>query len=120
MDDRRRARLQAGGIDVEEALGRVLGSESLLERLLGKFLEDGSFSALREALAAGDSQAAFSAAHTLKGVAGNLSMTALYGVVSRQVEELRAGRLDAARAAMGSLQDAYDRAAAAIGDRGPA
>ena len=35
MDEKRKARLQAGGIDVDSALARMMGSEALLERFLG-------------------------------------------------------------------------------------
>lgn len=37
MNAERRTRLEEAGIDVGEALERMLGSEALLERLLGKF-----------------------------------------------------------------------------------
>ena len=47
MTDTRRARLTAAGIDVDDALQRMMGSEALLERLLGKFPEDGNYAALR-------------------------------------------------------------------------
>ena len=54
MTQERRAELTAAGIDVEAALERLLGSEALLERLLGKFPEDGNYQALRSALETGD------------------------------------------------------------------
>lgn len=75
MNAERRTRLEEAGIDVGEALERMLGSEALLERLLGKFPADPNFAALGEALAEGDAQRAVAAAHTLKGVCANLSMT---------------------------------------------
>ena len=37
MTGQRKERLKAAGVDVDEALGRVLGNEALLERLLAKF-----------------------------------------------------------------------------------
>ena len=40
MTPERRTQLEAAGIDVASALERMMGSEALLERLLGKFLED--------------------------------------------------------------------------------
>ena len=76
MTQARRAALEAAGIDVASALERMMGSEALLERLLGKFPEDKNLPVLREALESGDPGRAAAAAHTLKGVCGNLSMTA--------------------------------------------
>ena len=42
-------------------------------------------------MATGDKDAALAASHTLKGVCGNLSMTALFDLLTRQVAAFRAG-----------------------------
>ena len=94
MNEAWRDRLEAAGLDTAQALERMMGSEALLERLLDKFLEDGNFAALTAALRAGDAAGAVQAAHTLKGVCGNLSMTELYRLFTGQVEALRGGELD--------------------------
>ena len=53
-------------------------------------------------------EAAFTAAHTLKGVAGNLSLDALFGrYLHGVVESLRRRDLSAAREQMLPLQHAY-------------
>ena len=114
MTPERRDQLEAAGIDIESALERMMGSEALLERLLGKFLDDPQYPALRTALEAGDMERAVSAAHTLKGVCGNLSMTGLYGLFTRQVDALRAGDLPLARGMMAEIAPAYERVMAAI------
>ena len=114
MTPERRNQLEAAGIDVASALERMMGSEALLERLLGKFLDDPQYSALRAALEAGDAERAVSAAHTLKGVCGNLSMTDLYGLFTRQVDALRAGDLPLACGMMEEIAPAYERVTAAI------
>ena len=114
MTQERRTQLEAAGIDVAEALERMMGSEALLERLLGKFLEDRNFPALREALAAGNAEGAVAAAHALKGVCGNLSMGTLFGLFTRQVELLRQGDLSGAGALMEEIGPAYEAVAAAI------
>ena len=51
-----------------------LPSVSLIERFITKFLDDGSFSELCHAMQEGQREAAFRAAHTLKGVSANLSL----------------------------------------------
>lgn len=114
MTPERRKQLEAAGIDVASALERMMGSEALLERLLGKFLDDPQYPALRAALEAGDMERAVSAAHTLKGVCGNLSMTELYGLFTRQVDALRAGDLPLARGIMAEIAPAYEQVTAAI------
>ena len=121
MTSARRAALEAAGIDVGEALERMMGSEALLERLLGRFLEDGSFSALGAALERGDREGAVAAAHTLKGVCGNLSMTALFGLFTSQVAALREGDLAGAGRLMEEIGPAYSAVTAAIrgGTDGP-
>ena len=78
MDAVKKERLTAAGIDVDDALGRFMGNEALLERFLTKFLADGNYAALSAAVAAGDSAGALTASHTLKGVCGNLSMSELF------------------------------------------
>ena len=114
MKEARRAQLEAAGIQVGEALERMMGSEALLERMMGKFLDDPQYPALRAALEAGDVERAVSAAHTLKGVCGNLSMTGLYGLFTRQVDALRAGELAEAERLMEEIAPAYAAVTAAI------
>ena len=114
MTSERRNQLQAAGIDVESALERVMGNEALVERLLGKFPDAPQYSALCTALERGDPEQAAIAAHTLKGVCGNLSMTALFPLFTTLVETLRAGRLDEARGMMAQIAPSYEAAAAAI------
>lgn len=66
-----------------------LPSPALVERFIGKFLDDGSFSELASAMAAGQTEAAFRAAHTLKGVSANLGFEQLRQSASALTEFLR-------------------------------
>ena len=110
----RKNQLMAAGVQVESVLERVMGNEDLLERLLKKFPDEPHYSALCAALERGDAEQAVSAAHTLKGVCGNLSMAELYGLFTRQVDALRAGDLPLARSLMEQIAPAYARVTAAI------
>lgn len=114
MNLERRAQLEAAGVDVGQALARMMGSEALLERLLGKFLEEPNYAALCAALERGEPAATAAAAHGLKGACGNLSMTALYGLFTRQVDALRAGELAEAERLMEEIAPAYAAVTAAI------
>lgn len=82
-----------------------LPSLSLVERFLGKFLEDKSFYALRESMGCADRKGAFLAAHTLKGVCANLGFTALKNSSSNLTEELRGEGDEITAAAQGFMQD---------------
>lgn len=114
MEEAAKRRLEAAGIDVDDALGRFLQNEALMMKFLGRFPADTSFSRLQEAMARGDAAQAFEAAHTLKGVAGNLSLKRLYEALTPMVEELRAGDLAAAAARMDEAELWYSRAAEAL------
>ena len=114
MEQAKMDRLAAAGIDAADALERFMGSEALLTRFLGRFLEDGNMDALRAAVATGAWDKALTASHTLKGMSGNLSMTVLYDLFTRQVALLRQPDTAGAAALMPAIEAAYQKAAAAI------
>ena len=112
MDTRKNERLIAAGI--ASALERMMGNEMLLERFLKRFLDDPNFEALKRAIAENDQDAALTAAHTLKGLCGNLSMTVLFDLFTRQVAAFRAGDWAGAAAMMEDISAAYDQVTAAV------
>ena len=85
-----------------------LPSPALVERFIGKFLDDGSFSELASAMAAGQTEAAFRAAHTLKGVCQNLGLDCLYKSSYEVTEALRKGKNDVTPEMMEKLEADYD------------
>ena len=82
-------KLNAFGADTEEGLARCFGNEALYLKLVNMICEEGNFEKLRSALDAGDLDAAFEAAHALKGVLGNLSLTPMYNKSVELTEMLR-------------------------------
>lgn len=78
---------QFGG-DFDEVKKR-LPSEALIKKFIAKFLDDRSFPDLQTALEEGSRESAFRAAHTLKGVCGNLSLSKLMNSASKLTELLR-------------------------------
>ena len=114
MDITKNERLTAAGIDTASALERMMGNEALLERFLKRFLDDTNYEKLTQAIAAGDEEAALTAAHTLKGLCGNLSMTVLFDLFTRQVAAFRAGDWAGATAMMQEISAAYDQVTAAV------
>lgn len=81
--------LKSFGVDYAATMSRFMGNQEMYLRLLNRFPEDNNTELLGKALEQGDKEAAFAAAHTLKGVAGNLGLTALYDAASVIVEPLR-------------------------------
>ncbi len=84
--------LQSYGANTAEGLARCLNNEAFYLRLVGMALADDGFEKLLSAVKADDRQAAFEAAHGLKGVLGNLALTPLYERASQITELLRAGQ----------------------------
>ncbi|MDR2630733.1 MAG: Hpt domain-containing protein [Spirochaetaceae bacterium] len=65
-------------IDLTEGLKRVMGNTKLYVKLLHKFKVEPSLEGLFAAVEAEDYQKAQVLAHTVKGIAANLSLTELY------------------------------------------
>lgn len=99
--------------DYEDALRRLM-KDTLLKRFLIKFLDDGSYEGLKAALAAYDYDQAFLCAHTLKGVASNLSLTEVFEYSSQITEVLRDRQPHDVSELMDKLETAYEKAAANI------
>lgn len=78
------------GADYREVEKRF-GSERLIVRFVSKFGGDTTFDALKTAFAEGNQEAAFRAAHTLKGVSSNLGFDRLWKTSSELTEYLRPG-----------------------------
>ena len=62
----------AMGADYQNTLNRF-PNEAFIKKFVLKFLDDNSYANLKEAIAAGNVEEAFRAAHTLKGVCLNLA-----------------------------------------------
>ena len=107
--------LRAYGANVDEGMARCMGREDFYLRMVRMILADANIGKLRQAIDAGDLDAAFGAAHALKGVAANLSLTPIQAPVSEMTEFLRArtqmdyqplmGRAEAAWAELKALAE---------------
>lgn len=114
MTDESRRILTDAGIQVDDLLERLLDSEELMFRLLRAFPDDPNYADLVTGLALGDRDLAFRSCHTLKGVAGNLSMERFYPLICKQTEFLRHGHLGEAMAMMPEVDAQYAALCAAI------
>ena len=111
MTEETKRELEQAGIRVDQLLERFMGNEGLAERFLKKFLNDANYGKLMESVQA---KGAFEAAHTLKGVAGNLSMQPLMEAVSQMTEDLRSDRWEEALSLMPKVTEAYEKMAAVL------
>ncbi len=82
--------LKEYGADTEDALARCMNNADFYVMLVGKSLDDANFAKLRQEIEAKNYDEAFSAAHALKGVVTNLSLTPLAEPVIEITESLRA------------------------------
>ena len=89
MNNEIKAKLIACGVDYEGAMARFMNNEDLYTRFLKKFLADPNFDLLTKSIADNDPEASLKSSHTLKGVAGNLSMTSLFKLTEEMVTDLR-------------------------------
>ena len=74
--------------DYNDALRRMM-NDSLIVRMISKFMSGDSVNNLISLYENKDYRAVFSSAHTLKGVAGNLSLTPLFNIANVITEATR-------------------------------
>ena len=78
-------------LDFAEGIKRVMNNAKLYVKLLTKFRNDTNLGALEADIAAGDMEKAQNAAHTIKGVAANLSLTELFKQSLELETQIKAG-----------------------------
>ena len=67
-----------------------MGNEGMYLKCFGMLFQDENLEKLGKALSSGDLQAAFEAAHTLKGMAGNMGLEPFSEAVCAIMEPMRA------------------------------
>lgn len=95
-------------LDYGDGLKRFSNMAALYHKHLKKFLDDTTYRQLAAAMEEQDYELAFRQAHTLKGVAGNLSLAGLYNQLIPFVEGLRNGAdIEQAKALLPKVEAAY-------------
>ena len=110
MAGERKGILEEGGINVKEAMQRFMNNEQLWIKFLKKFKADSSYEKLVKSIEEKEWNKAFEAAHTLKGITGNLALSKLHDLVSRQTDYLRGedNDFEAAVAMMPEITEVYE------------
>ena len=98
------------GIDYADAHERFDGNMQLFARLAPKYADVTCCGDFAAAMEAGDLEAAYRHAHTLKGTAGNLSLKEVYSIACEICVSLRAGNAEKARAVIPALEAANAKA----------
>ena len=93
--------------DVEGALHRLCDSVEMYETCLRVFLEDQTMNRLNECVKGQVWDDAFTMAHALKGMAGNMGFVPLMHAVSQLVVLIRGGRIKEIGEAMEQVNSCY-------------
>lgn len=101
-------KLSEAGCDMDGTLERFMNNPMLCMKFLKKFPEDTTFEKMEKAFLQGDAEEFFIAAHTLKGVSGNLGLKLLYDEIQPAVEKGRRGEL-ISREEMAQIKKEYDK-----------
>lgn len=94
--------------DIDGTLDRFGGNEALYVKCLAEFLSDSTMAELDTALHARSWDDAFTAAHALKGLAGNMGFIPLYHSLSEMVVLIRAGRVKELDMAIAKVKHEYN------------
>ena len=94
--------------DLDGALYRLSGDEAMYILLLEAFSKDTTMADLDKAIANQSWDDAFTAAHALKGLAGNMGFTPLFHCLGELVILIRTGRIDEIGASYASVKHSYD------------
>lgn len=89
--------LRGLGVDIDDGLKRLMGNEGLYKRMLGLFVKTLRSQYLPADFDAASCGEAIEKAHSIKGTAGNLSVTPLYEGYNEVLTLLRTDRIEEAR-----------------------
>ena len=99
------------GVDYDEVINRFMGKEDFYLRMLKKFLNDGNYEGLKQAVEQKNWREAFTYAHTVKGLCGNLGLGGILEYVVPLTEEVRSEPYDEESIVnyMNDASKAYDK-----------
>ena len=95
-----------------DGIKRVMNNVKLYVKLLTKFRNENNLNDLNSFLGAGDLEKAQAAAHTIKGIAGNLSLTALFQQTLEVETQIKNKAVD--QGALDSLNAIFDETLAEV------
>ena len=107
MNPKQQHALEVRNTDLQGAVQRLGGNEQLYLSCLSMFLEDSTIVDLNRAIKAKSGDDAFTAAHALKGLAGNMGFIPLMHSTSQLVIMIRGGRIKELSEYMTQVNSSY-------------
>ena len=101
-------------IDIDGSLARFSNFEPMYLKYLKRFINEPTYEALEKAVQEQDFKGIESGAHTMKGIAGNLGLTALVSDFNNIVKQVRAGNNEEALKLCAEVAPKVAQARAAI------
>ena len=102
------------GESYDDLLSRLGCDEKIIYNAVKEFMLDLHYIRLLRAIENRDTETAFKAAHTMKGISANLGFTKMYSAFSLVTEELRSGNIEKAAELMTRATDEYQKIIAAF------
>lgn len=108
--------LQTVGVKYDEVLKRFMGKEDFYLRMLKKFLNDKNYEELRKAVDEKRWADAFTCAHTVKGLCGNLGLDGILEYAAPLTDEVRSEPYDEEKIIgyMDHVTEMYDKTRSVI------
>lgn len=106
--------LKENGVDVDEGMERMMGNANLYQRMLGKLLNMIKETSIDTEFDGNDYEEIIEKVHSLKGAAGNLSITPLFKGYTEMLTLLREDKPEEARAVLKELLPVQDKIMACI------
>lgn len=100
--------------DIDGAIRRLSGNVTLYKHCLNAFLQDTTIQELNEAIQTQAWDDAFTAAHALKGLAGNMGFVPLFHATGELVVLIRNGKMKEIGQSNQRLQSIYNEVCSAI------
>ena len=96
MNEYKRTAFKNAGVNIDEASERFMGNYLFMDKCFRMFINDKNFIKLKDAVYNNNIEEAFIAAHTLKGVCGELSIYKLGSIVCQMSYMLKGGDIKSA------------------------
>ena len=100
------ALLEDSGVNLSQALGRFMGNEALFLSFIGKLPEKLQFEPILQALNQEDEEEFYMRVHSLKGMAGNLSIEPIYDCAQAILVEFRASKFQNKKKLLSLIEEA--------------
>ncbi len=112
IDEQIRLALRDVGLDADAQISRFMDSEEMFVKYYKGFFAaaDEVVGELERAVEKGDTEKVIHAAHSLKGLAGNIGLYGVYDPSKKIVDDLRAGNADEYRGDFDKAFGAYTAA----------